>query len=59
MTLRYRLEADLERTLRERAEAGRGRCDCCGAETAWLTREVVEGVICERCPECRERGDVP
>lgn len=35
------------------------RCDCCGASTPTLIREPVEGVICERCPECRERGEMP
>lgn len=36
-----------------------GRCDCCGAASPTLIREPVEGVICERCPECRERGEMP
>lgn len=34
------------------------RCDACGAH-APLTREEVEGVVCERCPRCREEGAVP
>lgn len=57
MTLRQRLAAELERHYRERATEH--RCDCCGAVCAVLIREPVEGVVCERCPECRERGEVP
>jgi hypothetical protein len=34
------------------------RCDACGAH-APLTREEVEGVVCERCPRCREEGAEP
>jgi len=34
------------------------RCDCCGAH-APLTREEVEGIVCERCPTCRQEGAVP
>ncbi len=36
-----------------------GRCDGCGREVEALRREAVEGVICERCDECREAGVVP
>ena len=57
MTLRQRLTAELERHYRERTTER--RCDCCGAASATLIREPVEGVICERCPECRERGEMP
>lgn len=57
MTLRHRLTAELERHYRERTTER--RCDCCGAASPTLIREPVEGVICERCPECRERGEVP
>jgi len=59
VTLRYRLEADLERLLRQREEASQGRCDACGASTAVLIREEVEGIVSERCPECRAQGAVP
>lgn len=45
--------------LRERITTTLERCDCCGAVCAVLIREPVEGVICERCPECRERGETP
>lgn len=34
-------------------------CDACGARVAGLIREVVEGVICERCPTCVAEGAVP
>lgn len=33
-------------------------CDACGAHAS-LIREEVEGVVCERCPRCREEGAVP
>ena len=59
MTLRYRLEADLERLLRQREETSQGRCDACGVLSAVLIREEVEGLVCERCPECRAQGAVP
>lgn len=34
------------------------RCDACGAH-APLTREEVEGIVCERCERCRREGAVP
>lgn len=34
------------------------RCDACGAH-APLTREEVEGVVCERCAGCRREGAIP
>lgn len=34
-------------------------CDACGARVAGLVREVVEGIVCERCPTCRQEGAVP
>ena len=33
-------------------------CDACGAH-APLVREVVEGIVCERCERCRREGAVP
>ena len=57
------IEADLDEAACPSCGAPTGhepaRCDCCGAPSAVLIREPVEGVICERCPECRERGEVP
>ena len=33
-------------------------CDSCGAH-APLTREEVEGIVCERCPTCVAEGAAP
>lgn len=49
----------LEDAGQQRLISDLGRCDCCGAASPTLIREPVEGVICERCPECRERGELP
>lgn len=35
------------------------RCDVCGTDAAPLTREPVEGVVCERCPDCKRQELVP
>ena len=47
--------------LRERAAGGElvVRCDGCGTRGVPLWREVVEGITCERCEECRRLGVVP
>jgi hypothetical protein len=34
-------------------------CDGCGARGPVLTREVVEGVLCDRCPDCQREEVVP
>lgn len=35
------------------------RCDVCGTADVPLTREPVEGIVCERCPDCKRHGLVP
>lgn len=35
------------------------RCDCCGAASPVLIREPVEGIVCERCPDCQREGLAP
>jgi hypothetical protein len=34
-------------------------CDGCGARGPVLTREVVEGVMCDRCPDCQRDEVIP
>ena len=60
--LRHRLRRPLEAAyLRERDAAPDPTppCDSCGARVAGLIREEVEGVTCERCPTCRQKGAIP
>lgn len=36
-----------------------GRCDGCGAQSLALAIGPVEGIVCERCPDCVRLGVEP
>lgn len=36
-----------------------GRCDGCGAHSAALAVQLVEGIVCELCPDCVRLGVTP